>query len=42
MGFNQERMKNLIESNLLEFVATRSDTNSKEEKNIERFFLRWF
>ena len=42
MGFNQEVMKDLIEKNLLDFVATRSDTNSKEEKNIEHFFNKWF
>lgn len=39
---NQEIMKDLIEKNLLDFVATRSDTNSKEEKNIEYFFNKWF
>ncbi|MBU5312030.1 M20/M25/M40 family metallo-hydrolase [Tissierella carlieri] len=35
-------MKDLIEKNLLDFVGTRSDTNSKEEKNIEGFFKQWF
>ena len=42
MSFNKERIKGLIENNLLQFVGTRSDTNSKEERNIEEFFLNWF
>lgn len=42
MKFNRHEMKSLIEENLLEFVGTRSDTNSKEEKNIETFFKNWF
>ena len=42
MRFDKEVMKDLIEKNLLDFVGTRSDTNSKEEKNIEGFFKQWF
>ena len=42
MEINKEKLKDLIERNLLEYVGTRSDTNSKEEKNIEGFFLKWF
>lgn len=42
MTLNREKIMDLIENNLLEFVGTRSDTNSKEEKNIEEFFLKWF
>lgn len=42
MEFNRESMKNLIEENLLNFVGTRSDTNSAEEKNVEEFFKNWF
>ena len=42
MSFNREEMKNLIERNILDFVGTRSDTNSIEEKNIETFFEKWF
>lgn len=42
MTFNKEKIRELIESNLLGFVGTRSNTNSKEEKNIEEFFLNWF
>ncbi|MDD2496315.1 MAG: M20/M25/M40 family metallo-hydrolase [Tissierellia bacterium] len=42
MIYNQDAMRGLIEKNLLEFVGTRSDTNSKEERNIEKFFEKWF
>ena len=42
MAFNKDSMKDLIETNLLEFVGTKSDTNSKEERNIEGFFTKWF
>ena len=42
MKFDKVALKNLIEENLLKFVAVRSDTNSKEEKNVENFFLEWF
>ncbi|MDD2493628.1 MAG: M20/M25/M40 family metallo-hydrolase [Tissierellia bacterium] len=40
--FEIESMKNSIERNLLEFVGTRSDTNSVQERNIENFFNNWF
>jgi arginine utilization protein RocB len=39
---DKEYMKNLIEENLLAFVGTRSDTNSKEEHNVEKFFENYF
>lgn len=39
---DKEHMKNLIEENLLDFVGTRSDTNSKEEHNVEMFFQNYF
>ncbi|MDF2677543.1 MAG: family metallo-hydrolase [Bacillota bacterium] len=42
MSIDKNEISNLIERNLLEFVGTRSDTNSKEEKNIEQFFQNWF
>jgi len=42
LTINIDKLKNLIEANLLEFVGTRSDTNSKLEKNIEKFFENWF
>lgn len=42
MSVDKNEISNLIERNLLEFVGTRSDTNSKEEKNIEQFFQNWF
>lgn len=42
MAFNKDSIKDLIEANLLEFVGTRSDTNSKEERNVEGFFTKWF
>jgi arginine utilization protein RocB len=42
MTFNKEKMKNLIEQNLLNYVGMRSDTNSGLENNIENFFNNWF
>lgn len=42
MTYDKETMKSSIERNLLEFVGTRSDTNSKQERNIEGFFNNWF
>lgn len=42
MGINKEELKKIIETNLLELVGTRSDTNSKQERNIEGFFEDWF
>lgn len=42
MSINIDDLKKLIETNVLDFVGTRSDTNSKEEKNIEGFFEKWF
>lgn len=42
MSFDKDYMKNLIEENLLKYVGTRTDTNSKEERNVEKFFQEWF
>ncbi|MDD2496454.1 MAG: M20/M25/M40 family metallo-hydrolase [Tissierellia bacterium] len=41
MTFEKEKMKNLIEQNLLNYVGIRSDTNSRLEINIENFFSNW-
>ncbi|NLX62609.1 MAG: M20/M25/M40 family metallo-hydrolase [Tissierellia bacterium] len=35
-------MKSLIEENLLKYVGIRTDTNSKEEGNVEKFYEEWF
>lgn len=39
---NKDELKKLIESNLLELVGIRSDTNSEFERNIEKFYKKWF
>ncbi len=42
VAMDQDTMKDLIERNLLEFVATKTDTNSKNENNIEGFLKSGF
>ena len=42
MKLDSEKLKKRIESLLLDFVAIRSDSNSKHERNIEEFFTKWF
>lgn len=42
MRFNKDSIKNIIEENLLKYVGTRTDTNSKEERNVEGFYEEWF
>jgi len=42
MKFDKDIMKNIIEENILKYVGTRTDTNSKEERNVEKFYEEWF
>ncbi len=42
MKFDKNHMKSLIEENLLKYVGIRTDTNSKEEGNVEKFYEEWF
>lgn len=42
MKIDKDNIKKLIEENLLKYVGTRTDTNSKEERNVEKFFEEWF
>ncbi|HHV47009.1 MAG TPA: M20/M25/M40 family metallo-hydrolase [Tissierellia bacterium] len=42
MKFDKDNMKNIIEENILKYVGTRTDTNSKEERNVEKFYEEWF
>lgn len=42
MKFNKDNIKNIIEENILKYVGTKTDTNSKEERNVERFYEEWF
>jgi len=42
MKLDREQLKTKIEAHLLSYVALRSDTGTIHERNIEKFYTKWF
>ena len=42
MSFDREKLKARIEEHLYAYVGTRSDTGTHHERNIEKFYEKWF